>query len=113
MRFRDFQGDLVMQYAMRNPNAFALGVAIDSPSRLMLYELAKLDQRFYQLLVDTPGLAKTPELKRLIAYEAHLLEIGVALTSGLEQAGFVPTADPLASDDGEDHEDNGDGRARQ
>ena len=96
MRFRDLQNDLAMQYEMRNPGAATLGIAVDSPSFLMLYELAKLDPRFYGLLSDTPGVAKTPEVKRLMAYEAHLLKIGAALTPQLEQAGFRPTADPRA-----------------
>src|SRR5437773_1327983 len=85
MRFREFQGDLAMQYAMRKPGATTLGVAIDSPSRLVLYELAKLDPRFYRLLADTPGISKTPEVKRLIAYEAHLLKIGAALRPGWDR----------------------------
>jgi hypothetical protein len=96
MRFRDFQRDLAAQFAKSTPGAATLGGAIDGHSLRVLNELAELDPRFYRLLYNTPGPAKTPETKRLIAYEAHLLKIGAALTPLLAQAAFLPTANPRA-----------------
>jgi hypothetical protein len=96
MRFRDFQGDLTLRFASQNPGAAPLSAQVDAHSFLLLDELADLDPRFYQLRVDTPSISKTPEVKRLIAYEERLLEIGTALTPLLERACFVPTADPTA-----------------
>jgi len=96
MRFRDFQQEQVMQYALRNPKAATLGPAIDGHSFLMLEALAPLHPRFWRLRDDTPGPARTPEVGRLIAYETHLLKIGRALAPLLEKTGYVPTADPYA-----------------
>ena len=69
MRFRDFQGDLTLRFASHNPGAAPLSAQVDAHSFLLLDELADLDPRFYQLRVHTPGISKTPEVKRLIAYE--------------------------------------------
>jgi hypothetical protein len=94
LRFRGFQRDLAMDYALREPQAARLPTLVDSLSWRMLEELGELDPRFFRLRVDTPMVARTPEMTRLEAYEAHLLKIGAVLGPFLEKTGFVPTSDP-------------------
>lgn len=89
MRFRDFAGQLGSNYAPElGPAANAL------TTRYIDERLSVMSPHFHHLLYVSPGLAKTPIQKRLIAYERYLLEIGVPLGPLLEANGYVPTVDP-------------------
>lgn len=96
LRFRGFERDLVVHYAQHNPSAAQLPLWVDARSFGLLDPLSQLDPRFYGLRAETPVVARTPDMSRLEAYEAHLLEVATALRPQLERCGFVPTVDPRA-----------------
>lgn len=91
-RFRGFQRDLAVRYSQ--PGAATLSPSVDAVSFGILEILASASPHFYNLRGETPMLARTPTMKRLEAYEDHLLKIGVTLTPYLEAAGYLPTRDP-------------------
>ena len=93
MRFRDFQRDQLVGFAKEEPAATDVHSFVDAYSHSMIYRIAQLDRTFWKLLDVTPNAFKSPKMQRLIAYEAHLLEISMALSPRAEEAGFVPTAE--------------------
>jgi hypothetical protein len=92
-RFRDFERELAVKYS-----AAMLSPMVDAVSIGFLDTLAYACPHFYQLLHQTPMIAKTPTMKRLEAYEGHLLQIGNVLTPFLETSGYLPTRS-LSGDD--------------
>jgi hypothetical protein len=89
MRFRDFAGQIGSEYAPQ------LGPAANATTTSYIdASLSKMSPHFHHLLTVSPGIARTPTQTRLMAYERHLLEIGVPLGPLLEAHGYVPTADP-------------------
>ena len=92
MRFRDFQRDLTWEYGRHAGPT--LSPSVDAASFGFLDTLAEINPHFYDLRNQTPVAVQTPRMKRLTAYEAHLLEIGMVLAPFITATGFRPTVDP-------------------
>lgn len=95
-RFRSFQRDLAAGYG---EGGGRLAPLTDAVSLRMLDCLAEVDGHFYALRRETPMLARTPTMKRLEAYEEHLMRIGAGLGPILEDACYPPTRDPYTDDE--------------
>lgn len=92
MRFRGTQQLLCEEFAEGRPEAAAatLGLLVDVASFGLVVELAQLDPAFSSLLITTPLLARTPDMKILEAYEDHLMVLSAALAPELSRSGYVP-----------------------
>jgi hypothetical protein len=99
LRFRGFQRDLT--YEASADYGPTLSTSVDAVSFNIVEILANADGRFYTLSSVTPLVASTPTMKRLDAYEAHLLAISEWLAPKLAELGYRPTTDPLADYDPE------------
>jgi hypothetical protein len=92
-RFRGFQRDNTI--AWRGEGAAHLGSSVDAASTLMIDVLGAVCAEFFHLRDLTPLAAVTPRMRRLRAYEQHLLEVGLATRRFLDVYGFRPTVDPF------------------
>jgi hypothetical protein len=96
-RFRGFQQDFTLKYTQRpfyglpNPLDPSLQPLVDFFSFKFLDKLGAINKHFYELRDVTPAGLTTPTMKRLVAYETHLLEIGKKTAPWLMESGFVPT----------------------
>ena len=95
-RIRNLQRDLAVKYSRETSTS--LSVSVDSFSYAFLERLTQLSKAFGPVIAVTPFAFKTPDEKRLAAYEAHLLRIGAALAPHLERLNYVPTVDPYRSE---------------
>lgn len=92
MRFRGTQQSLCEEFSKRRPESAAqtLSLLVDAASFGLVVELAQLDPAFERLLVTTPLLARTPDMKILEAYEDELMELSAMLAPVLARNGYVP-----------------------
>lgn len=95
MRFRDFQRELTA--AASAEFGASLSPSVDSASFLFLNgPLTEVDGHFGAFTVITPVIARTPTMKLLIEYEAHLLEHDAFISPRLVELGYQPTRNPFA-----------------